>query len=62
VPDPPRGVIALDLLLTLAFVLGMRFLVRMVVERPARAGFAPRNAREVLIVGAGTAAARRPLS
>jgi FlaA1/EpsC-like NDP-sugar epimerase len=53
VPDPPRGVIALDLLLTLAFVLGMRFLVRMVVERPARAGFAPRNAREVLIVGAG---------
>jgi FlaA1/EpsC-like NDP-sugar epimerase len=53
VPDPPRGVIALDFLLTLALIVGMRFLTRMVVERPSRAGFAPRDAREVLIVGAG---------
>src|SRR3954451_5359919 len=53
VPDPPRGVIALDFLLTLALIVGVRFLVRMVAERPSRPGFAPRDSREVLIVGAG---------
>ncbi len=34
--DPPRGVIALDFLLTLALVAGARFLVRAAVERPLR--------------------------
>src|SRR5437763_667179 len=50
---PPRGVIALDLLLTLGFVGGVRFLVRAVLERPFRGGPVPRGVREVLIVGAG---------
>ena len=34
VADPPRGVMALDFLITLALVGGARFLVRAVVERP----------------------------
>jgi len=51
--DPPRGVIALDLLLTLAFISGSRFLVRAVVERPLRGPLLERASREVLIVGAG---------
>src|SRR5947209_4581555 len=51
--DPPRGVIALDFLLTLALVGGTRFLVRAVVERRFRGSLAQRGAREVLIVGAG---------
>src|SRR5919199_423025 len=51
--DPPRGVIALDLLLTLGLVGGVRFLVRAVLERPFRGGPAPRGVGEVLIVGAG---------
>src|SRR2546423_1790023 len=51
--DPPRGVIALDLLLTLGLVGGVRFLVRAVLERPFRGAIAARGAREVLIVGAG---------
>ena len=34
--DPPRGVIALDFLLTLGLVGGARFLVRAVIERPFR--------------------------
>src|SRR3954451_22029020 len=51
---PPRGVIALDLLLTLVLVGGTRFLVRMVTERrPFRGPIARKGAREVLIVGAG---------
>ena len=54
VPDPPRGVIALDFLLTLAGVAGTRFLVRtMLVERSFRAPLGPKDAREVLVVGAG---------
>src|ERR687889_1595478 len=32
--DPPRGVIAIDCLLTLLFVAGSRFLARTIVERP----------------------------
>src|SRR5919199_831209 len=51
--DPPRGVIALDLLLTLGLVGGVRFLLRAVLERPFRGAPAARGAREVLIVGAG---------
>jgi FlaA1/EpsC-like NDP-sugar epimerase len=51
--DPPRGVIALDFLLTLALVAGTRFLVRALMERPSRGFLARRGAREVLIVGAG---------
>jgi FlaA1/EpsC-like NDP-sugar epimerase len=51
--DPPRGVIALDFLLTLALITGSRFLVRGVVERPLRGPILERAAREVLIVGAG---------
>jgi FlaA1/EpsC-like NDP-sugar epimerase len=51
--DPPRGVIALDFLLTLAFTGGSRFLVRALFERPARRSLLERASREVLIVGAG---------
>jgi FlaA1/EpsC-like NDP-sugar epimerase len=51
--DPPRGVIALDFLLTLALVIGARFLVRAVSERPLRQPLVQRADREVLIVGAG---------
>src|SRR3954451_23063211 len=51
--DPPRGVIALDFLIALALVTGTRFLVRALVERPARAALLERATREVLIVGAG---------
>jgi FlaA1/EpsC-like NDP-sugar epimerase len=51
--DPPRGVIALDFLLTLAFVGGSRYIVRALIERPQRGGIAHRDSREVLIVGAG---------
>src|SRR2546430_2689442 len=49
----PRGVIALDFLLTLGLVGGVRFLVRAVLERPFRGAIGRRGAREVLIVGAG---------
>ncbi len=49
----PRGVIAIDFLLTLGLVGGVRFLVRAVLERPFRGALAARTAREVLIVGAG---------
>ena len=51
--DPPRGVIALDFLITLALIAGSRFLVRAAVERPLRAPLIERATREVLIVGAG---------
>src|SRR2546421_4105418 len=51
--DPPRGVIVLDLLLTLGLVGGVRFLLRAVLERRWRGGPVPRGAREVLVVGAG---------
>jgi FlaA1/EpsC-like NDP-sugar epimerase len=51
--DPPRGVIAIDFLLTLLFVAGSRFLARAIVERPSRAALTGADAREVLIVGAG---------
>jgi FlaA1/EpsC-like NDP-sugar epimerase len=51
--DPPRGVIALDFLLTLLLVGGARFIVRSVFERPFRGGISRKGGREVLIVGAG---------
>jgi FlaA1/EpsC-like NDP-sugar epimerase len=51
--DPPRGVLALDFLLSLAFVSGARFVVRTIVERPSRGSILERAANEVLIVGAG---------
>src|SRR3954468_21076316 len=51
--DPPRGVIALDFLLTLTLITGVRFLVRAVMERRFRGPLARKGAREVLIVGAG---------
>ena len=52
--DPPRGVIALDFLLTLSGVGGVRFFVRTVlVERSFRAPLGAKDGREVLVVGAG---------
>jgi FlaA1/EpsC-like NDP-sugar epimerase len=51
--DPPRGVIALDFLLTLALVAGARFAVRALVERKLRRPLVQRASSEVLIVGAG---------
>ncbi|HEY0632464.1 MAG TPA: nucleoside-diphosphate sugar epimerase/dehydratase [Thermoleophilaceae bacterium] len=51
--DPPRGVIALDFLLTLTLITGVRFLVRALMERRFRGPLAHKGAREVLIVGAG---------
>ncbi len=51
--DPPRGVIALDFLLTLVLVGGARFLVRAAVERPLKGPLLQRASNEVLIVGAG---------
>ncbi|MDQ3720737.1 MAG: polysaccharide biosynthesis protein [Actinomycetota bacterium] len=50
--SPPRGVMALDFLLTLAFAVSARFLVRALVERP-RGPLVQSADREVLIVGAG---------
>ncbi|MDP8944233.1 MAG: polysaccharide biosynthesis protein, partial [Actinomycetota bacterium] len=50
---PPRGVVALDFLITLLLVGGMRLVVRTVFERPVRGSIAHKDAREVLIVGAG---------
>jgi FlaA1/EpsC-like NDP-sugar epimerase len=51
--DPPRGIIALDFLLTVALIGGTRFIVRAVVERPYRGPIPRGGGREVLIVGAG---------
>jgi len=51
--DPPRGVLALDFLLTLAGIAGARLLVRAFAEHRPRWALAPRDAREVLIIGAG---------
>ena len=51
--DPPRGVIALDLLLTLALVAASRFLVRAISERRFRSVPLPPGSRRVVVVGAG---------
>src|SRR5438105_8302857 len=49
----PRGIAALDLLLSLAFIAGSRLLARTLMERPTRAIVA--RGKEVLVVGAGDA-------
>jgi FlaA1/EpsC-like NDP-sugar epimerase len=49
----PRGVAAMDLLLTLAFVAGTRLLARTVIERPT--GGVVARGKEVIVVGAGDA-------
>jgi FlaA1/EpsC-like NDP-sugar epimerase len=49
----PNGVVALYFLLTLAFLGGARLAVRWIYERPIRGFRARKDAREVLIVGAG---------
>jgi FlaA1/EpsC-like NDP-sugar epimerase len=51
--DPPRGVIALDFLMTLGLIAGARFLVRAGVERQLRQPLVQRARTEVLVVGAG---------
>jgi FlaA1/EpsC-like NDP-sugar epimerase len=50
--DLPRGIVALDFLLTLLMIGGSRFLVRTIVEKPIR-GHRLATGREVLIIGAG---------
>jgi FlaA1/EpsC-like NDP-sugar epimerase len=49
----PTGVVALYSLLLLVLVMGSRFLVVSVIERPVRGFRAGKDARDVLIVGAG---------
>ena len=49
----PRGVAAMDLLLTLAFVTGSRLLARTAIERPI--GGVVARGKEVIVVGAGDA-------
>jgi FlaA1/EpsC-like NDP-sugar epimerase len=49
----PTGIIALYFLLMLTFVGGVRFVARVVYERPVRGFRALKDARRVLIVGAG---------
>ena len=51
----PRGIWIIDLLLLLAFVMGVRLLARTIIERPAARSIVARG-KEVLIVGAGDAA------
>jgi FlaA1/EpsC-like NDP-sugar epimerase len=48
----PRSVIVIDFLLTLVLVGGVRLMVRMIAERPARRSAT--GGREVLVVGAGS--------
>jgi FlaA1/EpsC-like NDP-sugar epimerase len=50
----PRSIAVMDLLLTLAFVAGVRLLARTVMERP-RSGDLVARGKEVLVVGAGDA-------
>jgi FlaA1/EpsC-like NDP-sugar epimerase len=51
----PRGVLALDLALSIILVGGARFVVRSVIERPGNRGERRGSARQVLICGAGEA-------
>lgn len=50
--DLPRGIVALDFLLTLLLIGGSRFAVRTIVEKPVR-GYRLPSGREILIIGAG---------
>jgi FlaA1/EpsC-like NDP-sugar epimerase len=50
--DLPRGVVAVNFLLTLSLIGGSRFAVRSFVEKPLR-GYRLPTGREVLIIGAG---------
>jgi FlaA1/EpsC-like NDP-sugar epimerase len=50
----PRGIWVIDLLLLLAFVMGVRLLARTLIERPAPSALVARG-KEVMIVGAGDA-------
>lgn len=50
--DLPRGIVALDFLLTLLLVAGSRFAVRTIFEKPMR-GYRLSTGREILIIGAG---------
>ena len=50
----PRGIWVIDLLLLLAFVMGVRLLARTLIERPTATSLVARG-KEVLIVGAGDA-------
>jgi FlaA1/EpsC-like NDP-sugar epimerase len=52
--NPPRGVIALDFLLCLVFIAGIRFVVRMLLVERSLRQIPDRAAREVLVVGAGS--------
>jgi FlaA1/EpsC-like NDP-sugar epimerase len=51
----PRGIWIVDLLLLLAFVMGVRLLARTLIERPSARAIVARG-KEVLVVGAGDAA------
>jgi FlaA1/EpsC-like NDP-sugar epimerase len=51
--SPPTGVIALFFLLTLGFMMAARWVVRLFYERPVGSLKPRRDARSVLIVGAG---------
>jgi FlaA1/EpsC-like NDP-sugar epimerase len=50
----PRGIVAIDWLLLLALVTGIRLATRTIIERPGRRGLVARG-KEALIVGAGDA-------
>ena len=50
----PRGIWIVDLLLLLAFVMGVRLMARSLIERPSARALVARG-KEVLIVGAGDA-------
>ena len=54
-PTVPRGIWIVDLLLLLAFAMGVRLLARTIIERPSARSLVARG-KEVLIVGAGDAA------
>ena len=51
--NPPRGVVALDFLLCLVFITGVRFVVRMLLVERSLRNIPNRAAREVLVIGAG---------
>ena len=57
----PRSVLVIDWLLSMAFVGGLRFIFRIIAERPSSAvnnsQFIPRRKKWVLVVGAGDAGA-----